>query len=195
LGEKEAKVGGGPSSEQKQAAASQRALTDQEIAIGNQRNEREQDQYNQIKPYAFDRLNNGLPFFNFLTEQGGATDRAFQPAYASLGRRFAGMDAPSGAREAAIQDLDVQRARAHDDQLTQALLANENAKSEAARLITGQQQIANPAQFYGLANSGNNSIMQAPLQSQGIGGVLGGIAGSAIGGLAGNPNLGKGIPF
>ena len=183
-------MGGGPSSEQKQAAASQRALTDQEAALGRERNAREQEQYNQIKPFAFDRLKNGNPYTPlFLDYNGGTIARAYQPAYADAARRFAGSDAPSGSQEAAFRAIDLDKARAYDDSLMGILNANENTKSEAARLITGQQQIANPAQFYGLANSGNNSIMQAPLQSPGIGGIIGGIAGAGLQGLMSNPKM------
>jgi hypothetical protein len=58
--------------------------------------------------------------------------------------------------------------------------ANEQEKQSAAGLLTGQQQIMNPATYYSLASSSNQSIMQAPLQSPGLGGLLGGIAGGVI---------------
>jgi hypothetical protein len=104
--------------------------------------------------------------------------RAFAPAYAALNRRFASDGLPSGSRDAALRSLDAEKARSYDGTITNNLLANENAKSEAARLLTNQQQIANPFQWYGGASTGYNSIMQAPLQSAGIGGILGGVAGS-----------------
>jgi hypothetical protein len=185
-------VGGGPSQIQKDAAVSQKELTKEETAVARARNAREEDQYQQVKPYAFNRLNNGLPFFNVLTDNvGGVIRRSFQPAHASLARRVAGSGVPSGSYDAQVRALDADEARAQSDATIQALLANENAKSEAARLITGQQQIANPAQFYGLANSGNNSIMQAPLQSPGVGGILGGVTGAAVG----NGGILTKIPF
>lgn len=181
--------GGGPSGEQRAAAASQARLTDKEIQIGDQRNAREESQYQAIRPFAMSRLENGLPFFDALMDaNGGTVARSFAPAYAALNQRYASSEGmPGGAREAATRALDIQKARTFDDSIVQNLAANENAKAEAARLLTQQQQIANPAQFYGLANSGNNSIMQAPLQGPGIGGILGGIAGAGLGGLMGNP--------
>jgi hypothetical protein len=64
------------------------------------------------------------------------------------------------------------------------VLANDEAsRVNALAALTNQQQIAAPQAFFGLANSGNNSIMQAPLQSPalgGLGGVLGGVAGAAV---------------
>jgi hypothetical protein len=64
--------------------------------------------------------------------------------------------------------------------MAQNLMANEQAKNNAAGLLVGQQQVANPIGWAQTAGSGNNSIMQAPLGSPGIGGLLGGIAGGAM---------------
>jgi hypothetical protein len=68
-------VGGGPSQIQKDAAVSQKELTKEETAVARARNAREEDQYQQVKPYAFNRLNNGLPFFNVLTDNVGGVIR------------------------------------------------------------------------------------------------------------------------
>ena len=175
-------MGGGPDPRQVAAADSQRRLTDREIALGESRNRREEEQYAQIKPFAFSRLQNGLPFFDALMDSaGGVTKRAFAPQYAALNRQWGGRpDLPSGSFEAARQGIGESEARAFDDSIVQNLMANENAKAEAARLITGQQQIANPAQFFGLANQGNNSIMGANLAKPGMAGVIGGLASSVI---------------
>lgn len=171
-------MGGGPSPEQTSAAASQRRLTDQSIRIADQMNAREQDQYNQIKPYAFDRLKNGLPFFNQLTDFAGGTNaRAFAPGRAQLIRRLGPQSLPSGFREEALDDYENARRRAFDANLAQNLFANEQSKSEAARLITGQQQVANPIGWTQAGMQGNQSIMQAPLAKPGLGGLIGGIAG------------------
>lgn len=174
-------MGGGPSQSQKDAAARQAELSKQEAQIAGQRNARENEQWNTIKPYAYDRLNNGLPFYDQLTDAAsGTTAKAFAPTRAALQRQLSLYgDLPSGYKDQMLADLDTQQARAFDDQLVNNMLLNENAKSEAARLITGQQQIANPLGFYGAAGQSNQSIMQAPLQSAGIGGLLGGIAGGA----------------
>jgi hypothetical protein len=174
--------GGGPSSEQKQAASSQAALTSQTAALADKQQAREEDQYNQIKPYAFDRLQNGLPFFGAMTDAAsGLNAQAFAPARAALTKRLDSFGSlPSGYREQALTDLDAQQARAFDSSLLSNLLTNEQSKSEAARLITGQQQIANPLGYYNSSISGNQSIMNAPLQSTGVGGLLGGLAGGAM---------------
>lgn len=171
-------MGGGPSIEQKQAASTDAALAQQEAKIADERNQREADQYAAVKPYAMSRIQNGLPFFNNLTDSvSGESARAWAPAYAAANTRFAGSDLPSGSKDAALAGVDAERARTFDSGLTNALFANEQAKSEAARLLTNQQQIANPLGFYTAAGQTNNSVLQAPLQSAGLGGVLGGVAG------------------
>jgi hypothetical protein len=184
-------MGGGPSSEQRAAAARQDALSREELTLGRERNARDTEAYNAIKPFAMSRLENGLPFMDALMDfQGGTTARAYAPAYAAANQRYASSEGmPGGAREAAFRAIDLDKARAFDSGIVQNLLANENAKGEAARVLTGQQQIANPAQFYGLSGNANSSIMQAPLAKPGIGGIIGGIAGSALGGALGNPNV------
>jgi hypothetical protein len=59
------------------------------------------------------------------------------------------------------------------------LLMNEQAKSDAARVLTNQAQVLNPLGYYSGAQQGNNSIMQAPLQRPGLAGLIGGVAGGA----------------
>jgi hypothetical protein len=71
-------------------------------------------------------------------------------------------------------------ARAYDEGMVNNLLMNEQEKQASAGLMTGQQQIMNQATYYRLAGSSNQSIMQAPLQSPGLGGLLGGTAGGVI---------------
>jgi hypothetical protein len=176
-------MGGGPSSEQKQAAKDQSALSKESIQLGREKSARENDQYAQIKPFAFSRLNFGNPYTPlFLDAQGGTIARAFEPIRAGVNQRFSQYDnLPSGSKEAALADVDAQQARAYDEALKGVLLNDENTKAEAARLITGQQQIANPIPYFQTASSANNSIMQAPLQSPGMAGMIGGLASSVIG--------------
>lgn len=175
--------GGGPSQQQKDAAAATATNTEAQTAIAQNYNQRENDQYNQIKPYAFSRINNGLPFYKQLTDNaGGISAKAYAPVRAATLRGLSGMGSnlPSGFSTAALRDVDLGQASNFDSNLVNNEFANEQAKSEAARLITGQQQIANPVNAYGAANQGNNSIMQAPLQSPGYAGLVGGIGGSLI---------------
>lgn len=178
-------AGGGPSSEQRQAAASQARLSDEELAIGRERNARENEQYAAIRPFAMQRLQNGLPYAGDLLDyEGGTNAQAYMPARARLLRVLnESGDMPSGSRIAALSNFENDRAHSFDNGIVDVLNANENAKGEAARLLTNQQQIANPYQWYGGSSSSNNSIMQAPLQSQGmLGPILGAAAG--IGGKA-----------
>jgi hypothetical protein len=154
------------------------------LAIAKDRTAREADQYKQALPFIQQRLSGGNPYTGVLLDtQGGVTARAFQPAYANLARRYAGSGAPSGSYEQSISDLDAQRARAQEDAMGGVLANDEASRVNALAALTNQQQIAAPQAFFGLANSGNNSIMQAPLQSPalgGLGGVLGGVAGAAV---------------
>lgn len=184
-------AGGGPSSEQREAAAAQSRLSAEELAIGREKNARENEQYAAIKPFAMQRLNNGLPFAGDMLDYAGGTNaQAYAPARARLLQVLSeNGDMPSGSRVAALSNFENDRAHNFDDSIINTLMANENAKGEAARLITNQQQIANPFQWYGGSGNANNSIMQAPLQSQGIGGALLGAVGSAAGGALSNPSM------
>jgi hypothetical protein len=175
-------MGGGPSPEQKQAAASQASLNANVIKQGNENQQRVNANMDLIKPYATERLNKGLPFFGALTDfNKGTIARSFQPAKAALEKRLSSFGSlPSGFAEQSRKDLSTSQAHAFDDSLVQNLLMNEQAKSDASRVLTNQAQVLNPLGYFGTAASGNNSIMQAPLQKAGIAGVLGGLAGGAM---------------
>ena len=171
-------MGGGPSQAQTNAANAQANLSNEEGQAAEQMLQFTQGQMNKITPYASSRLNNGLPFFNALTDySGGLTGQSFAPAKAQLARQFSTMSAlPGGAKLQAQNDLNANEARSFDSSLGQNLFANEQAKSNAASLLTGQEQIASPSSYFGGAMQGNSSIMNAPLQSPGLGGLFGGIA-------------------
>ena len=184
--------GGGPSAPQKRAAAAQEQLSAEQLALARAREGRENEQYQAIKPYAFSRLQNGLPFFGALTDYSEGTNaRAFAPAKTALLQRLGSFQGlPSGFREQALTDFDAARARGFDENLVQALFANEQAKSEAARLLTGQQQIANPLGYYGGAQQGYNNILQAQsLVRPGLGGLFGTLANTALGKLSFGPHF------
>ena len=179
-------MGGGPAPEQRAAAASQANLANQEAKSASDASQIVKDQYAKINPFATSRLQNGLPYFNAAADaSSGTVARSFAPARANLLRSQAlfGNSLPNGFRQQSMTDLDAQQTRAYDDQLMSLLGANDAAKVQAAGLLTGQQQIANPQSYFGLAGQSNQSIMQAPLQRPGIGGLLGGIAGGALGAL------------
>lgn len=179
------RCGSGPSEEQKTAAASQAALNAYLISSGTANQTRVNKNYDLIEPYASERLKSGLPFFGALTDYGkGTTGRAFQPARAALERRLSSFGSlPSGFAEQSRRDLDTAQAHAFDDSMRSNLLMNEQAKQDATRILTGQAQVLNPLGYFGTATSGNNSIMQAPLQKPGFAGVLGGLTGGALGAL------------
>jgi hypothetical protein len=173
-------MAGGPSDQQKQAAASQSALADTMRDLGGKQFALQQDAYHQIKPYATSRIQNGLPFFKDITDfKGGATARAYAPAEAAIKRRYAtmpGAGGNSGAEQQALSDLEATKARSYDDNILSSLFANEDAKRQGAGVLTGQQQIANPQSYLTGASQGYSSIANNPnLRSGGIGGVLGGI--------------------
>lgn len=178
-------MGGGPSAEQKQAAASQANLSNQLGATAAKQQQFFEGQQNKVNPFFTQRMNQGLPYYNALTDaQSGLTAQAFAPARANLYRQLGAQQGlPSGFRQQAFTDLDTQQARAFDSQLLGALGAQEQAKQAGAAGLMGQAQIANPMGYYGGAMQGNQSIMQAPLQRPGIAGVLGGLAGGAFGAM------------
>lgn len=175
-------MSGGPSKEQKAAAASQANLSNQEAKSAADASQIVKDQYAKINPFATSRLQNGLPYFNAASDAAsGTVARSFAPARAQALRSQAlfGNGLPNGFQQQTMTDLDAQQSRAYDDQLQSLLGANDAAKVQAAGLLTGQQQIANPQSYFGLAGQSNQSIMQAPLQRPGIAGLLGGVAAGA----------------
>ena len=160
----------------------------------------------QGSPFWAQRETNGLPYFNQLMDySGGTVARAFAPARADALRRtsstaFYGM--PSGYRDAVLNDVNNQQAHAYDQNIVQNLAAQEAAKQQgaeqnlqtrwnaeaannqvrqdAARVLTGQAQLSNPQGWYGGAQQGYNSVMNAPLASPGYAGMIGGIASGAL---------------
>jgi len=173
-------MGGGPSSAQKDAAASQAALNNQLGQAFSQNEAFKEKQQSAVNPFYQQMMTNGLPYFSALTDAaGGTTARAFQPAKAQLERQLGqGANAlPSGFAMGARSDLAANQARAYEAQLQGALGQNFAAKQAGAAGLLGQAQIANPLGYAGAATSGNNAILQAPLASPGLGGLLGGIAG------------------
>ena len=170
-------MGGGPSSEQKAAAASQTNLTNQLAGTANRQEQFLENQQNKVNPFYTSRMNNGLPYMHNLTDAtGGITALAFSPARAQLMRALGAQQGlPSGFREGAINDFNENQGQAFDQNIQSALSANEQAKQAGASGLLGQAQIANPMGYYGGALQGNQSIFGAPLQRPGASGVLGGL--------------------
>ncbi|MBV9179876.1 MAG: hypothetical protein JO356_01075 [Acidobacteria bacterium] len=173
-------MGGGPSPQQKQAATAQANLDNQLSNVFGQQFQFQQAQQNKANPFYTSMMDKGLPYFNSLTDaSSGTTAQAFQPAKAQLERQLGQQTnmLPSGFAEQARTDLASQQARAFDQQLQQNLGSNFAARQAGASGLLGQAQIANPAQYSGQAIQGNASVMNAPLASPGLGGLLGGLAG------------------
>lgn len=178
--------GGGPSSQQKAAAQSQANLTNQEAQTAQQQQQFVENQQNAVNPFYSSMMTNGLPYKSALLDaQSGTTAQAFAPARAQLYRQLGSQNGlPNGFKQQALTDLDSQQARAYDSNLQNVLGQNFAAQQAGASGLLGQAQIANPMGYYQGAMYGNNTIMQAPLRSPGIAGVLGGIAGNALGAAA-----------
>ena len=180
-------MGGGPSQQQQDAAASQAALNSQLGSAFSQNEAFKEKQQNAVNPFYQSMMQNGLPYFNALTDAtSGTTARAFEPAKAQLERTL-GQSAnalPSGFAMGARSDLAANQARAYDQQLQGALGSNFAAKQAGASGMLGQAQIANPLGYAGAATQGNNAIMQAPLASPGLGGLLGGLGGGLASAIA-----------
>jgi hypothetical protein len=174
--------GTGPDPVQTQAAQQNLEISKTLAGLGAKGDARADKAFNLVFPFAQQRLQGGLPFFKALTDfKGGTNARGAAVGRAALLRQLAG--ASNATRTQALTDFEANRARGFDDDLTNTLLANDQAKSEAARLITGQQQIANPIGAYSAAAGANNAtIGSSALVRQG-GGALGAIGG-AVGGLA-----------
>lgn len=179
--------GGGPSSQQKQAATAQANLANAETAQAGKSSAIQDKIYGQIAPFATNRLQNGLSYAGQLNDYaGGNTARAYAPARAALARQLGSIGGlPSGFKTGAMADLNENAAQNYDANLKGAQDQNDQARVQGAQILTGQQSTYNPLGYYQAAGTSNNSILQAPLQSPGFAGVLGGIAG----GLAGNPAL------
>ena len=175
-------MGGGPSQEQKNAAQAQANLSNQTAQTAADQTAFMKSQEQKIDPFATTRLNNGLPFYGDLTDYGkGTIASSFAPGRAAILQRFNTMSGlPSGMKEQTLADYDANEARAFDQNQVNNMLMNEQAKQGAAALLTGQEQISNPVGYTSAAMQGNQSIMQAPLQTPGVGGLIGGLAQGVI---------------
>lgn len=175
--------GGGPSQQQKDAATQQAALSKTESDQAQHASAIQDKIYGQIAPMATNRMQNGLSYAPALMDYaGGNTSRAYAPARAQLARQLGTIGSlPSGFKTGQMADLNENEAQNYDANLKGAQDQNDQAKIQGAQILTGQQSTYNPLGYYQASGTANNSIMQAPLQSPGAMGVLGGIAGAALG--------------
>lgn len=180
-------MGGGPSQQQKDAAAAQAKLDNQLGNVFGQQFQFQQAQQNKANPFYTSTMENGLPYAPQLFDaEAGTNAQAFAPAKAQLERSLAqnANALPNGFAEQARTDLAANQARAFDQTRVGDLGANFAARQAGAGGLLGQAQIANPAQYSGQAIQGNASVMNAPLASPGIGGLLGGLAGGMASAIA-----------
>lgn len=167
-----AKCCGGDSlaNQKKQAAQSEIDLNNALQAGYTQRN-------NAQTPFLMDRMANGLPYFNDLIDyKSGTLARAAAPERASLLRNLAGFGdtLPSGFKEGEIGDFNANLARGFDDQIVQALNANEATKENAANML-------NPLGYAAGATGAGGSVLSAPpVYSGGFGNFVGGLASGLV---------------
>lgn len=175
-------AGGGPSPEQRAAAASQGRLTDQLAGVAAQNENYTEAQRNKTTPFYTNLMNNGPDYTPAMLDfQSGTNAQAFAPARANLSRRL-GMQTglPSGYRDQALIDFEGGRARAFDQGISQILADRQAARERGAAGIMGEAQQANPLGYFQGAMQGNSSIMNANLRRPGIAGVLGGLVGKGL---------------
>jgi hypothetical protein len=173
-------MGGGPSAQQQAAATAQSNLDTQLGKDFGQQFQFQQAQQQKANPFYSSLMQNGLPYLsNLMDSQSGANAQAFAPARAQLEQQLnqSPNALPNGFATQARTDLAANQARSFDQSMVGNMGANLQAKQQGAAGLLGQAQIANPTAYSGQAISGNQSVMNAPLASPGLGGLLGGLGG------------------
>lgn len=171
--------GGGPSPEQRAAASSQAALTNQLAQTADRAEQFKEAQQQKVEPFYSQRMNFGDPNTAQLTDYGSGTNaQAYAPARANIIRSFGKSSLPSGSQQGIMANFEDARARGFDGTLAGILGANEQAKQAGASGLLGQAQIANPEAYYNSALSGNSSIMNANLRKPGAAGIIGSLGGA-----------------
>jgi hypothetical protein len=173
-------MGGGPSAAQNNAAQSQAALNTQLGSAFQQNEAFKEKQQATVNPFYNQMMSQGNPYYSSQTDATSGTNAAaFAPARQqlekSLGQNQNAL--PSGFAQGARSDLAANQARAFDQTLQGNQQGNFATKQAGASGLLGQAQIANPNAYAQTATQGNSSIMNAPLASPGLGGLLGGLAG------------------
>jgi len=178
--------GGGPSSEQKAAAASQANLTNQLAGVAKQNEDYTEAQRNKTTPFYTNLMTQGPEYTNAALDYASGTNaRAYAPEQANLMRRLGSSTGlPSGYRDQAISDFQENRAQGYDQNLGAILADRQAAKERGAAGIMGEAQQANPLGYYQGAMQGNSSILNANLRKPGLAGTLGGLAGGALSAFA-----------
>jgi hypothetical protein len=162
---------GGPTAQQQSAATS---TSDIDSTLANMF----QTDATQTQPFYTNLLQQGLPYFN-QQSQYSSSDLAQQEGQqqAALKSRLTGQGStlPSGFASQEETDLQGQTAEAFDQNQLNLLQQQQQAKMAGAAGL-------NPLASASTAISGNQSIMQAPLQNSFWSNLIGGILGSGAGG-------------
>lgn len=173
-------MGGGPSQQQINAANAQTNLSNTLANTFGQQFQFQQAQQNKVNPFYTGLMNQGSPYYsNQVDALSGNNAAAFAPARAQLNQQLnqGPNGLPSGFATQARSDLAAQQARSFDQSLNGIQQQNLATRQAGAAGLLGQAQIANPTAYSGQAMQGFGSIMNAPLASPGLGGLLGGLAG------------------
>lgn len=160
-------MGGGPSDQQKQAQAQTLQNSQQEGQLATTAGQKFNALGGQVTPFYSNEMQNGLPFYSNLTDAASGTNaQAYAPAKAAFLRSQATMGAlPSGSKAGGMNDINEAQAHSFDQNLIGNQMAQWQAKQAGAAGLTGQQQINNPAAFYGGSSQAGQATMQ-PLQAQ-----------------------------
>jgi hypothetical protein len=128
-------------------------------------------------PFWLNQLKNGLPFMSQLTDYtGGTLAKSFAPVRAQVNRNLSGFGdtLPSGFKEQTNTNLGAEEGQAFDQNMVQALMANQQAKERAAGAL-------NPLAAASTASGTAGSVLSAPaVNGGGIGNFLGGAVSSLL---------------
>jgi hypothetical protein len=183
-----AMCGGGPSSTQQAAQQQQLSNAQQEGALANSSTQKFNSLYGSTQPFYQNEQQNGLPFYNNLTDfASGTAAQAYDPAKASFLRQSSSMGAlPSGFKASGMNDINESQSKMFDQSLTGNMFAQQQAKQQGAAGHAGLMQTVNPSAFYGGSSSAAQGATQ-PLQAANNPWM--GILGSAVQGAS------SAIPF
>jgi hypothetical protein len=119
----------------------------------SQQNQRQNQAFNTAFPFFKNLQNNGLPYFNALTDYSGGTLAKSAAPVAGAFRRSAykaGLTPRDPAFLSAMSNFNSNLARTFDQNMVSNLNANQAAKVNAAQSIAQLGNAANPNQTYAL---------------------------------------------
>jgi hypothetical protein len=129
------------------------ALQNQISSSASASNQRQQQAFNTAFPYFKNLQNNGLPYFNQLTDYSGGTLAKSAAPIAGAFKRSAykaGLTPRDPAYLSAMSNFNSNLARTFDQNMVQNLNANQAAKTNASQNLLQLGNASNPAQLYSL---------------------------------------------